>query len=459
MIFPIRSRKERKGARKERKEYTYNYLFPNFAHALRPLREFTISLILAVLSYSLIAAPSNATDFHGFYQANYSLRLPDGDKRCQPGQTEACRREFILGEERLQLKFTPFAASETTDSFAKVDFYHDSVSDSFKGDIREAYLDYFADTYDIRVGRQIITWGLGDLLFINDVYPKNWVAFLSGAQMQYLKTGSDALKLNIYREKRNFEFVAIPFFEADIVPDGQRLLYYDPIAAIQNRSTSKPKQKIENTEAALRISQRVGDFDTSLYLFRGFYKTPSVDIAPGDTSLTFYYPRLNLYGFSAQGACKNGVLSIEGGYLESVTDKNGGNPNVPNSQIRFLLGFQKELKTDFTAGFQYYIEAMRDHGSYTKTLPAGFPAQDKLRHLVTLRLTRLADYQTTKMSVMSFYSPSDSDYYLNPDISHNYSDQLSLTAGLNIFGGKERHTFFGQFDKNDNLYVRVEYHF
>ncbi|MEW5947253.1 MAG: hypothetical protein AB1742_13745 [bacterium] len=405
----------------------------------------------------LVGAACRAADFnaHGFYQANYSLRLPDGDSSCRPGQTEACRREFVRADERIQLEFTPFASSDRTDSFAKTDFYHDSVTDAFKGDVREAYLDYFSGNYDLRIGRQIITWGVGDLLFINDVYPKDWVAFLTGAPMQYLKIGSDALKLNLYSGERTLEFVVVPFFEEDRVPGGQRLIYYDPLPGIRNRSTRRPSAKMENTELALRISQRLGNFDASLFLYRGFHKTPGMEISPDGSSLTFFYPRLNVYGFSAQGPWQRGILSVEGGCLLSVEDRDGRNPGTQNSQIRFLLGYQEELKKDFTAGFQYYVEAMLDYGSYGAVLPAGFPAQDKLRHLVTLRLTRLINYQTTKLSTMSFYSPSDNDYYFNPEISHKFNDDLTATAGLNVLGGSKPHTFFGQFDKNDNIYLNI----
>jgi hypothetical protein len=37
----------------------------------------------------------------------------------------------------------------------------------------------------------IITWGVGDLLFINDVFPKDWESFFSGRPPEYLKLGVD----------------------------------------------------------------------------------------------------------------------------------------------------------------------------------------------------------------------------------------------------------------------------
>ena len=50
----------------------------------------------------------------------------------------------------------------------------------------------------MRAGRQIITWGLGDLIFINDVFPKDYEAFFSGRPMEYMKKGVDGVKIGYY---------------------------------------------------------------------------------------------------------------------------------------------------------------------------------------------------------------------------------------------------------------------
>ena len=44
-----------------------------------------------------------------------------------------------------------------------------------------------ADWTDMKLGRQILTWGTGDLLFINDLFPKDWNSFLLGRDEEYLK--------------------------------------------------------------------------------------------------------------------------------------------------------------------------------------------------------------------------------------------------------------------------------
>ncbi len=61
--------------------------------------------------------------------------------------------------------------------------------------------------------------------------------------------------------------------------------------------------------------------------------------------------------------------------------------------------------------------------------------------------------------MFSFYSPSDQDALLIPEVSHAFSDRVNLTIGANIFEGRRPTTFLGQFDRNDNVYVVLRYDF
>lgn len=82
--------------------------------------------------------------------------------------------------------------------------------------------------------------------------------------------------------------------------------------------------------------------------------------------------------------------SLEGAYYDSLDDRAGRDPAIPNSMLKYLAGYQRQLLSDLTAGVQYYGEYLLDHDSYRETLPAGFPAQDRLRQLLTLRLTQFS---------------------------------------------------------------------
>jgi hypothetical protein len=394
-------------------------------------------------------------EIDGFLMGNYSLRTTDQRPSGEQG------RDFLLAEERLQLDIFGWTESIEASARVKGDFLLDHVAQDVDVDLREAYLDYTTGNFDFRLGKQIATWGVGDLLFINDVFPKDFVSFFSGRPLEYLKIGVVGFRTRYSSELVNAELLVIPFFEPDNLPTSERFLLFDPFPGVLPREEEEPATTLENTQLALRLYRRIKDFDVSAYAYRGFWLTPSMkpDDLASPSQVTIFYPELSVYGLSAQGSAFDGILSFETGYYRSREDEAGDDPFIPNSQIRFLAGYQRQVWKDFTLGVQYYFEIMEDHSAHQNSLPVGFPAQEEFRDIVTLRLEQLLKHQTLRLSLFTFYSPADKDYIIQPRTSYRFSDRLSATLSANIFGGKKNTTFFGQLDKNDNIYVWIRYDF
>jgi hypothetical protein len=255
--------------------------------------------------------------------------------------------------------------------------------------------------------------------------------------------------------------VVLPFFTPDQLPCAERFLFFNPYSAIPNQHKEKPATNLGNTEVALRLSRQLAGFDMSVYAYRGFWRDPSakIDNAASPRSATRFLPGLSVYGLSAQRNGLGGVVSMEAGYYDSRDDRSGTNPAIPNSQSRFLAGYQREGWKDFTVGFQGYAEVMRVFTAYRRSLPAGAPAQDHIRGVLTTRLTHYLHYQTWRLSLFAAYSPTDQDYFLQPAISYKVTEKFSVGLGANVFGGQRETTYFGQFDKSDNVWLNLRFDF
>lgn len=156
--------------------------------------------LITILTFIFSNASAAEISLHGFLQGNYSADTaasnPNGG-------------DFKLAEERLQLKLD--ASKDPFHIFVKADGWYDHIDQKWDSELREGYLDYTSSKWDARIGRQIITWGVGDLLFINDVFPKDYAAFFSGRPLEYLKKGIDAAKVGVYPGFASFELIATPF--------------------------------------------------------------------------------------------------------------------------------------------------------------------------------------------------------------------------------------------------------
>lgn len=126
--------------------------------------------------------------------------------------------------------------------------------------------------------------------------------------------------------------------------------------------------------------------------------------------------------------------------------------------MRFLAGYTQDIGKDFTAGLQYYVEHMTDYDQYKDSAPSGLN-RDRDRHLVTVRLTKLLMNQNLRCSLFTYFSPSDKDVYMRPNVNYKASDNLALEAGANVFFGDYPDTFFGQFQNDTNIYAAVRYSF
>jgi hypothetical protein len=352
----------------------------------------------------------------------------------------------------------------------RTDFLYDALAEDHnfdlntgKGemDLREAYVLFSPFEFmDVKAGRQILTWGTGDLVFLNDLFPKDWQAFFLGRDQEYLKAPSDALLVSLFPSFANIDVVFVPQFDPDRYVRGERLVFWNPgVQDLVGRddpiNVETPNRWFKDVEVALRVSKNVHGMELAAYGYTGFWKSPAgSDPLTGDA----VFPRLNVWGASARTDVLGGIGNAEFAYYDSREDRDGDDPFVPNSEWRFLLGYERELARNLTMACQYYAEWMQDYSAYTSTLPMGI-AQDELRHYVTLRLTKLMMNQNLTLSFFVRYSPSDDDAYLRPTVSYKVTDNWLVTAGGNVFLGSQNYTFLGQFQENSNVYAAVRYSF
>jgi len=129
--------------------------------------------------------------------------------------------------------------------------------------------------------------------------------------------------------------------------------------------------------------------------------------------------------------------------------------------MRFLVGYEQDLPEiahDLTVGGQYYVEWMMDYDAYRRAV-LFVPAADEVRHVVTFRVTKLLWSQNLRLGLFAYYSPSDSDAYLRPNVSYKIDDHWTAEIGGNVFFGSRPFTFFSQFADNSNVYLALRYSF
>ena len=396
------------------------------------------------------------TDVYGFVEARNGWRL----------QNDPNQKDTSISEMRLQLNIS----SDQNWGIIKIkgDLVGDLVEEEVNPEFREGNFSFSPlSNMDVKFGRQVLTWGTGDLLFINDLFPKDWESFFIGRDDEYLKAPSDAVKISFFTQLINVDLVYNPLFTNSVYIDGSRISYWN---SILGRTAGRDYifydderlSYFRDSDYAMRLFRNIGSAEFAAYGYYGFWSTPE-GLLPGNlldpADDTLFYPRLAVYGMSLRGNVLGGIGNIELGYYDSLDDQAGDDPFVRNSEIRFLFGFEKELARNLTGGFQYYVEYMQNYGPYELSLPPGSNAKDEFRHVTTFRFTKMLMNQNLKISLFAYVSPSDKDGYIRPKAHYKISDQWAAEVGANLFYGDDDHTFFGQFEDATNGHAGLRCNF
>jgi hypothetical protein len=421
-----------------------------------------IGIIMTIFSFSAEAATdgnepkksfltnlSEAVEIHGFYEMRGGYRL----------QNDKYEKDMSIMENRFQLDL--FSYQDWGEVKVKGDFIGDLVTEEGDFDLREANIFSRPTGFmDLKVGRQILTWGTGDLVFINDLFPKDWQSFFIGRDTEYLKAPSDAAKISLFSDWANLDIVYTPQFDPDRFIDGSRISYWNSnLGRLAGNDaivyTNKPNRWFKDSEIAARLYKNINNYELAFYGYQGYWKSPGGQNAAMNQAI---FPDLNVYGASIRGTVGKGIGNAEVGYYDSADDTSGKNPLINNSEMRYLLGYTQEIGKDFTLGLQYYLEHLQDYDQYRDNLPSG-PARDEFRHLTTVRLTKLLMKQNLRCSLFAYYSPSDKDVYMRPNVNYKVNDNLAVETGGNIFFGDYPQTFFNQFQNDTNMYMGFRYSF
>ena len=336
--------------------------------------------ILLVIWSVLVARTMSQPVVGGFVEANQAIRV---EKNPALGDGSFSERSYPRSELRAQV--TIRGTGEHEEFFLRADLVSDATAAARSMvDLREAYIKMrLSNWLDMKLGRQVATWGTGDLVFANDLFAKDWEAFFTALNDSYLKAPQDLLRLTAYAQGVAIDVAGSPYFTPDHLPMGGRMSVYDPIIgeAVLAGAMSpviEPPRNLGHGEVFLRASGAVGSSEIALYGYTGFWPTPQgVTVSAGYPVL--HYPRLQAIGSSARGPIGSFMSHAEIAYYRSGSDANGEDPLIANSQIRGFAGTERSFGKEWTVAAQYYAEWMMDYPGYQAATTSGVSSRPAKR--------------------------------------------------------------------------------
>ncbi len=307
--------------------------------------------------------------------------------------------------------------------------YNAILKDRSGFQLREAYAYYSDSHWDLRAGRQIITWGVADGLRLTDIISSmDYTEFLA-QDYDDIRIPVGGLRLRYSREKWGIEAVAIPvssFFE--LPTDDANPWSVGPLPI-----GDKPSHRLCNMEYGGRLSFFLSGIDFSLSALHTWNKQPVFCDGVGQ------YRRMTMLG--ADCSVPLGQFVVRGEVAEYLDEAQAfGRASSTNA----LLGLDWYAGNDWSLSAQYahkYVSI----GKHRNSGLATFRISKDLLHN-TLALQSFAYIDVTNGCI---YNRLSADYALN--------DQLHAILGYDFFNA-DRGTF-AIYDNNSEAFVKLKYSF
>ncbi len=330
--------------------------------------------------------------------------------------------------------------------------------------LREAYLDIYFNSVDLRIGKQQIIWGKADGVFITDIVsPKDMREFLL-PDFDEIRMGVTSLKADYYIGDNTIELVWIPIFTPTLFPEKGNIWRKQPNFPIDptfDRSKETVKPKLENSEVFAKFSALTALVDFEIMGGYAWDDDPTMhvikQIDPVShqlAGLTVYpqHHRLTIGGGSFSTTLGPFVLRGEGAYYQgkyfNTADPMARESVVKKDYLHYLVGTDFTFM-DFNLSMQFIQQTIMDYDDYINN--------DQYSNMATFLATRDYLNETLNISLFMYYDFNNEASLIRPKVTYDLADGFEILFGANIFTGTGG--MFGQFNDNDMIYTKIKYSF
>ena len=335
------------------------------------------------------------------------------------------------------------------------------AADGASGRVREAYVDFDAEPFSMRLGRQIIAWGRADRINPTDsLSPRDFTLLVPDDEQQ--RNGIDALRLR-YAVSPALSVTAVAAkSKANVTPNG---------LLPPNLSLGESPR---DTEWALKLDHSGSGIDWSVSYFDGLsralryrldFANPRAPVFRGDVE------RVQKLG--ADFAIAQGAWTLRGEVAHSRLGPDTGPtctacPSDARRVTSAVLGGDVDFAETMNFNVQVFANVKENFAD-----PAGLTGVREALALglnrlntdyaaretgVTLRLSDRLLNDKLRWEISAVLDLNGNSYAIRPRLSYAVNDHLRLTAGLDHFEGPSQ-SYFGALAKNSTAFAMVSWVF
>lgn len=301
---------------------------------------------------------------------------------------------------------------------------------------REAYLTGHAGEWEARAGRQILIWGRADGVRIVDRLSPVDTRESVTRELEEIRLGVDALRLNRWLANGEVECIWIPRFHKAKHPGKD-----SPWLLGEGVPAEEP-DGVDAMDLGLRWSRYASALDLSFYGLSTVMDTP---VSAGDGNGA--YRRTGMVGMDAALPHGDAVWRAEAAWFDGWfwAAKDPGAPAVERDRMMLLAGCDITFEGDRTLRLQGMGDWVLGD---TDTVAA-----DSFTPLVTMNLEQKLMRDRLLLTGFVYWYPDAPEVYGRTALDWEVRDGIHLEAGVHLFDGKGDQ--FGPYRANSQFWGRL----
>ena len=341
--------------------------------------------------------------------------------------------------------------------------------------LREAYVNYpgfLWDKLDVRIGKQRIVWGTADKIKPTDnLNPDDFSDPMDFGKKIPTNSLSAMYHLNKFT---SITGVFLPTFTPATLPKGDWLttpvLSLPPGVTIKEitESITLPEDKLINSMFAFKLTGKIFGYYTSLSYFQGRddisiakkITLSSVDSTTINARVDMIYPRMKVIGYDLAGRISNLEVWGEIGYFipqktrQEIILPTGATKNetLKNPYVKYTVGGEHTFKNGIYLNVQFCHGFSDEREKSLSNLLLTEVAKKFFHDKVKLILPLIVEIESKRKDGLV---PS---LAISPEIVYYPTNATEIRLGCYLIEGEED-SKFGQFRKNDEIYLKFKYNF
>ncbi len=388
-------------------------------------------IIIFFLVTLLHASHTNALDFkaYGFIQPESSIYINGNGRHGQDNYNTSLfgKGTFISYLQNGDAKFTISTIGRFDQSDDQLRYL----------DFQKFKYEYYFDDVTLKVGNEIVFWGVNETFNIVDIINQsNLAENISGTK----KLGQPMASISYIRDYGTFDIYLMPYFRERPFSGKEgrpRLLFEVDKNSITYESSAK-KRKID---FALRYSTVIDDLDIGLSHFYGNNRTPVLSPNPLTLKFDSHYPVLSQTGIDIQ-ATKGPWLYK----LETVSAKEGSERHLGAAGgIEYTYYGIRNTQSDLGVIVEYAFDDRNDN-----------PFNNE--GIIGLRWS-MNDVKSSSLLAGYLFDMRGNSNRFQTEFEQRITDDLKLFLDLSLNGSIVETDFLHQFKEDSQITIKIAKYF